>query len=288
MKSVGMCWRKVTSVTPIGVLCHWVGTREPPQTTTVCAGSSSTRSGGGTLAQDWLTSFFLLRNRNSPYCFPFPSQYQLEVSAGQEHPAALRLQVQDEDSPNTPAWRAKYGITTGNEKEQFTIETDPDTNEGILSIIQVRSSNRWPTAWQPVAWPVWLQDQWLSGLAEFGELSSPLSCRYVEMTAKPKVIAANQTFVWGFQPLNYEDGSEMRLVISVANEEPFFLCKNGIVISSLESTNTTVNIEVLQSQRALRFQPPILIVQKEDSMKPGRVFRRYLATYPDDVPNEIK
>ncbi|XP_009325148.1 PREDICTED: cadherin-like protein 26 [Pygoscelis adeliae] len=152
--------------------------------------------------------------------------YQLQVSAGQEHPAVLRLQVEDKDSPNTPAWRAKYRITKGNEKEQFTIETDPDTNEGILSVIE---------------------------------------------------------------PLNYEDDSEMRLVISVANEEPFFLCKNGVVmISSLESMNTTVNIKVLQSQRAPRFHPSILIVQKEDSMKPGRVFRRYPATYPEDVPNKIK
>ncbi|XP_010117700.1 PREDICTED: cadherin-like protein 26, partial [Chlamydotis macqueenii] len=152
--------------------------------------------------------------------------YQLQISAGQEHSAVLRLQVEDEDSPNTPAWRAKYRITKGNEKEQFTIETDPDTNEGILSITE---------------------------------------------------------------PLSYEDDSEMRLFISVANEEPFFLCKNGIVmISSLDSTNTTVNIKVLQSQHAPRFHPPILTVQKKDSVKPGRVFRRYPATYPDDVPNKIK
>ncbi|KAM6053129.1 cadherin-like protein 26 isoform 2-T2 [Theristicus caerulescens] len=152
--------------------------------------------------------------------------YQLQISAGQQHPAVLRLQVQDEDSPNTPAWRAKYRVTKGNEKEQFTIETDPDTNEGILSIIK---------------------------------------------------------------PLNYEDDSEMTLVISVANEEPFFLCKNSILmISSLESTYTTVTIKVLQSQRAPRFHPPILTVQKEDSMKPGKVFRRYPATSPDGTPNKIK
>ncbi|XP_017670700.1 PREDICTED: cadherin-like protein 26 [Lepidothrix coronata] len=152
--------------------------------------------------------------------------YQLQVSAGQEHPAVLRLQVQDKDSPNTPAWRAKYRVAKGNEKEQFAIETDPDTNEGILSIIK---------------------------------------------------------------PLNYESDSEMRLVISVANEEPFFWCKNGIVMTSnLESTNTAVNIKVIRSQRAPKFHPPLLIVQKEDSMKPGRVFRKYSATYPDDVPTKIK
>lgn len=107
------------------------------------------------------------------------------------------------------------------------------------------------------------------------------------MTGKPEVTIANQTYVWGFQPLLYEDDSEVRLVISVENEEPFFLCKNGVVtISSLESTDTTVNIKVLQ--HALRFYPPIIIVQKEESMKPGRVFRRYSATYPDDVPTKIK
>ncbi|XP_048177809.1 cadherin-like protein 26 [Corvus hawaiiensis] len=152
--------------------------------------------------------------------------YQLQISAGEEHLAVLRLQVEDKDSPNTPAWRAKYRIVKGNEKEQFTIKTDPATNEGILSVIK---------------------------------------------------------------PLSYEGDSEMRLVISVANEEPFFWCKNGIVmISNLETTNTAVNIKVLQSQRAPRFHPPILIVQKEDPMKPGRVFRKYPATYPDDVPNKIK
>uniref|UniRef100_A0A8C5TP44 Cadherin 26 n=1 Tax=Malurus cyaneus samueli TaxID=2593467 RepID=A0A8C5TP44_9PASS len=136
-------------------------------------------------------------------------------------PTVLRLRVEDKDSPNTPAWRAKYRIAKGNEKEQFTIETDPVTNEGILSVIK---------------------------------------------------------------PLSHEGDSEMRLVISVANEEPFFWCKNSIVMTSnLESTNTTVNIKVLQSQRAPQFHPPILTVQKEDSMKPGRIFRNYPATYPDDV-----
>lgn len=42
----------------------------------------------------------------------------------------------DKDSPNSPAWRAKYTIQ-GDEGEHFKIETDPDTNDGILTVIKV-------------------------------------------------------------------------------------------------------------------------------------------------------
>lgn len=65
-------------------------------------------------------------------------QYELQIPEGKEQPGALRLQVKDLDSPYTPAWRAKYNIVQGNEKEEFMIETDPETNEGILSVIKVR------------------------------------------------------------------------------------------------------------------------------------------------------
>ncbi|KAI4873636.1 hypothetical protein NFI96_031468, partial [Prochilodus magdalenae] len=47
----------------------------------------------------------------------------------------LRLQVTDADSPGSEAWKAKYMIH-GDKENYFKIETDPKTNEGVLTVLK--------------------------------------------------------------------------------------------------------------------------------------------------------
>ncbi|XP_064154575.1 cadherin-like protein 26 [Anguilla rostrata] len=80
-----------------------------------------------------------------------------EGKSGQE---VLRLQAEDRDAENTPAWRVKYRIN-GDNRNYFKIETDPETNEGVLSVQK---------------------------------------------------------------PLDFEEGPERNLFISLENEDPYFSC----------------------------------------------------------------
>lgn len=58
----------------------------------------------------------------------------MELTTNQE---ILRIKVEDKDMPNTAASRAKFTIVKGNEEGNYKIETDPKTNEGVLTVIKV-------------------------------------------------------------------------------------------------------------------------------------------------------
>lgn len=49
----------------------------------------------------------------------------------------VNLTVDDRDDPATGAWRAIYSIINGDLTESFEIQTNPDNNEGMLSVVKV-------------------------------------------------------------------------------------------------------------------------------------------------------
>ncbi|RVE70763.1 hypothetical protein OJAV_G00067730 [Oryzias javanicus] len=56
-----------------------------------------------------------------------------KVKEGEKNVLVSRLQVTDEDTKGTKAWKAKYHIH-GDTNDNFRITTDPDTNDGLLYV----------------------------------------------------------------------------------------------------------------------------------------------------------
>uniref|UniRef100_A0A8C6CSU5 Cadherin 3 n=1 Tax=Moschus moschiferus TaxID=68415 RepID=A0A8C6CSU5_MOSMO len=62
-----------------------------------------------------------------------PQKYEAHVPENTVSHEVQRLTVTDLDAPNSPAWRATYRIVGGDNGDHFTITTDPESNQGILT-----------------------------------------------------------------------------------------------------------------------------------------------------------
>ncbi|XP_047663326.1 cadherin-like protein 26 [Tachysurus fulvidraco] len=69
-------------------------------------------------------------------------KFNTEVLEMETNKEILRIPVQDKDTPNTPGSRAVFAILKGNEEGNYKIETDPLTNEGVLTVIKGKDYER--------------------------------------------------------------------------------------------------------------------------------------------------
>lgn len=83
-------------------------------------------------------------NNNMPV-FTSGDKYEFTMGEGELKHELLRLKVEDKDTPQTPAWKAKYKILIGNENENYNLTTDPETNDGILDIVKPLDFEGTPT-----------------------------------------------------------------------------------------------------------------------------------------------
>ncbi|KAK2847949.1 hypothetical protein Q7C36_009631 [Tachysurus vachellii] len=63
------------------------------------------------------------------------SLFQASVNEGSKG-IVVNLTVDDRDDPATGAWRAMYSIINGDRNHNFAIHTNPDNNEGMLSVVK--------------------------------------------------------------------------------------------------------------------------------------------------------
>ncbi|XP_062442289.1 cadherin-1-like, partial [Rhea pennata] len=61
-----------------------------------------------------------------------PTMYEGTVEENKVGVVVARLKVKDLDMQGSPAWRAVYHIKSGDQDNDFSITTDPKTNDGIL------------------------------------------------------------------------------------------------------------------------------------------------------------
>ncbi|KAM7002877.1 cadherin-13 [Tautogolabrus adspersus] len=73
------------------------------------------------------------KNDHAPeFTHPLFEAYVYEGSTG----VVVNLTVDDRDDPATGAWRATYSIINGDPEQSFEIQTNPDNNEGMLSVVK--------------------------------------------------------------------------------------------------------------------------------------------------------
>lgn len=163
----------------------------------------------------------------------------------------LRVGVEDKDTPKTPGWYAEYFFITGNEEGHYKIETDNETNEGVLTVVKVHCNFFGPENVEIYTWhePVCL-----------------------------------------FQGNDYETMNYVRLEVGVKNKEPLWVCKENPTDSRnkdfYDSVMITIKVKDVNDPPTFPQDPVILHMVEEE--KPGKVLFKPEVKDVDSDESEIR
>ncbi|XP_019749817.1 cadherin-13 isoform X1 [Hippocampus comes] len=120
------------------------------------------------------------KNDHAPeFTHPLFEAYVYEGSTG----VAVNLTVDDRDDPATGAWRAVYSIINGDPTRSFEIQTNPDNNEGMLSVVKPLDYEG--TAFHKVFIKVENEDPLLSGAGYGPSSTATVQVKVLDMNEGP-------------------------------------------------------------------------------------------------------
>ncbi|XP_069887006.1 desmoglein-4 [Dipodomys merriami] len=133
----------------------------------------------------------------------------------------IRLQAIDLDEEGTDNWLAKYLILSGNDGNWFDIQTDPQTNEGILKVIKMLDYEEMPNIHLSIG--VKNQAEFHHSVAsQFRMHSTPVRIQIVNVREGPTFRPNSMTFsvregVRGDASLNYVLGTYTAIDLDTGN-----------------------------------------------------------------------
>ncbi|XP_008580284.1 PREDICTED: desmoglein-4 [Galeopterus variegatus] len=133
----------------------------------------------------------------------------------------IRLQAIDLDEEGTDNWLAKYLILSGNEGNWFDIQTDPQTNEGILKVVKMLDYEQVPNIHLSIG--VKNQAEFHHSVAsQFRMHSTPVRIQIVNVREGPTFHPSSMTFnvqegIKGDSLLNYVLGTYTAIDLDTGN-----------------------------------------------------------------------
>lgn len=100
---------------------------------------------------------------NKSCVFLYVLQYEGVVEENQVNVEVMRIKVTDADEIGSDNWLANFTFASGNEGGYFHIETDTQTNEGIVTLVKVSCECRHQSRLRLLEKPTYFEPHTLTG-----------------------------------------------------------------------------------------------------------------------------